>query len=492
MNQFLRLLAVLLVSMLLAFSAPAQTNASNSDQDGVSLYKNGEYQAAIPKLIRETDNGSIDAQFHLGMAHFHGNGVPKSEIEGVALYRMAAEAGHIRAANALGWAYGNARGGLAKNMEMAVKWYRIAAEGGDQYGQFNMGLVYDNGWTVPISHTEAFNWFQKAADQGNAAAATYVGLAYEQGQGVPKDESAAVAWYLKGAQRGDKWGMTNYAYTRYIGRGSPKSYEEAFKWFSAAAQENYARAQYNLGLMYENGHGVPVDYVEARSWYKKAADQNYDGASDKFESLREKALAQSAQNPQTSLPAGPDATVHCEDGNLDDCWDRYKTALDNPRDYPVDWAKLGCAAGSGELCSQAAYLLRSGKRNTPVNLQLSNAYYMRGCDEYGHKDSCFNAAVQYRNGNGVARDYGLAYSYFHRACLKGDRESCLSRDKVQRQMNSGGSYDDMTIRRANDPNGYLSQTGPVCRPKKIIQNGRMHTITECLDRDVAKKRGWVK
>ena len=99
-NQYIKLSSVLFVSLVFAVLAEAQTNASNSDQDGVSLYKNGEYAAAIPKLISETDSGSIDAQFHLGMAHFHGNGVPKSEIEGVALYRMAADAGHIRAANA--------------------------------------------------------------------------------------------------------------------------------------------------------------------------------------------------------------------------------------------------------------------------------------------------------------------------------------------------------------------------------------------------------
>ena len=155
------------------------------------------------------------------------------------------------------------------------------------------------------------------------------------------------------------------------------------------------------------------------------------------------------------VAVSPPPVKTCANGNLDDCWARYESSKNSSTSNPLGWAEMGCRVGDKVLCFNAGAILAKGS--------------------YGN-----------------ARNRGAAYNYYHQACLKGDRQGCEWRDRTQSAMNSGGSMDANTVRRANDPNGYLGQTGPVCRPVKIIQNGRMHTKTECLDRDVAKKRGWIK
>ena len=49
---------------------------------------------------------------------------------------------------------------------------RKAAEQGNAIGQFNLGLMYYDGKTVPQNYPEATKWFSKAAEQGDAEAQT--------------------------------------------------------------------------------------------------------------------------------------------------------------------------------------------------------------------------------------------------------------------------------------------------------------------------------
>jgi len=64
-------------------------------------------------------------------------------------------------------------GGLYQNGQVvtqdygeAAKWYRMAAELGDAYGQFKLGLLYYNGQGIPQNYVRAHVWFNLAASQG--------------------------------------------------------------------------------------------------------------------------------------------------------------------------------------------------------------------------------------------------------------------------------------------------------------------------------------
>ncbi len=48
----------------------------------------------------------------------------------------------------------------------AVKSFRLAAEQGNANAQYNLGVMYQQGWGVPRDYKKAVKWFRLAAEQG--------------------------------------------------------------------------------------------------------------------------------------------------------------------------------------------------------------------------------------------------------------------------------------------------------------------------------------
>ena len=68
-------------------------------------------------------------------------------------------------------------------------------------GQFNLGLMYENGRGVPKDNSEAAHWYRNAARQGTVEAQFNLGVSYANGQGVPQDLVYAHKWLnLAGSQ----------------------------------------------------------------------------------------------------------------------------------------------------------------------------------------------------------------------------------------------------------------------------------------------------
>ena len=57
--------------------------------------------------------------------------------------------------------------GVPQDYSEAVKWYRMAADQGNDWAQYSLGSMYEEGRGVPEDHSEALKWYQKAADKGN-------------------------------------------------------------------------------------------------------------------------------------------------------------------------------------------------------------------------------------------------------------------------------------------------------------------------------------
>ena len=114
---------------------------------------------------------------------------------------------------------------------------RARAEQGDAAAQFDLGVMYANGYGVQQDYAEAVRWYRLAADQGLAVAQHGLGRMYANGAGVPQD------------------------------------YAEAAKWHRLAADQGHAIAQVFLGLMYVIGRGVQQDDVQAYMWLNLAASR---------------------------------------------------------------------------------------------------------------------------------------------------------------------------------------------------------------------------
>jgi len=194
---------------------------------------------AVEWYRKAAEQGDAGAQFRLGMAYLHGDGVEKDEKEALHWLRKAAQ-NDPQLQYSLGEVYYNGDG-ITKDDKEAVKWYRKAAEQGDKGAQYILGKAYHKGEGIGKDDKEAVRWYRKAADQGNPVAQYFLGEAYHKGEGVGKDDKEAVKWYRKSAEE------------RYF--------------------DTQRLAESRLGQAYFYGQGVGIDTKEALNWWRKAADQ---------------------------------------------------------------------------------------------------------------------------------------------------------------------------------------------------------------------------
>ena len=86
--------------------------------------------------------------------------------------------------------------------EGAIELWRTAGDQGHIESQYNLGLVYSQGYGVAKNAAVAAKWWNKAAENGNPAAQFNLGLMYAEGQGVDQNLQLAVAWWRKSANQG--------------------------------------------------------------------------------------------------------------------------------------------------------------------------------------------------------------------------------------------------------------------------------------------------
>ncbi|MFB3151542.1 MAG: cell division protein FtsZ [Alphaproteobacteria bacterium] len=150
--------------------------------------------------------GSAGAEenFEKGDRHYYGQGVRKNLALALRSYRKAADLGHAAAQNRLGRMYETGEG-VETNYNEAVKWQRRAAEQGHVNAMNDLGYMYRQGWGVTQSYSEALRWFRKAAEKYDSYAEYNMGQMYENGWGVEKDLEEGIRWFRRSAARGHEW-----------------------------------------------------------------------------------------------------------------------------------------------------------------------------------------------------------------------------------------------------------------------------------------------
>jgi tetratricopeptide (TPR) repeat protein len=87
---------------------------------------------------------------------------------------------------------------VPRDLEVAEKWYRRAAEGGLSEAQNSLGVILQD----RRDFADALAWFEKASRQGHAPATYSIGILHDRGRGVPEDQSKAFESYLRAADLG--------------------------------------------------------------------------------------------------------------------------------------------------------------------------------------------------------------------------------------------------------------------------------------------------
>ena len=151
--------------------------------------------------------------------------------------------------------------------------------------------MYDYGRGVPQDDVEAAKWYRKAAEQGNDLAQNSLGGMYYFGKGVPQDYVEAAKWLQKADDQGHAFAQKKLVVMYAKGRGVPQDDVEA-------AEQRIAEAQDKLGMMYYEGQSVPQDDVEAYAWFLLAKANGIEKASEMISILEKRFTAKQMEKGQ--------------------------------------------------------------------------------------------------------------------------------------------------------------------------------------------------
>lgn len=144
---------------------------------------------------------------------------------------------------------------------------------GDSDAQLELGKYHSSYGR----YKESFVWFEKSALQGNDDGQFNLALCYENGRGVAKDVEKAIGWYVKSASQGNglaAWNLGRLSESGYKGKYLNKVQadpDNAFYWYRIGYEmPKYRHFTGNdLARCYELGIGTPKCPYRAYELYKK-------------------------------------------------------------------------------------------------------------------------------------------------------------------------------------------------------------------------------
>lgn len=120
--------------------------------------------------------------------------------------------------------------------ETALNEWQPLAEQGDARAQFGLGLLYADGFGVPMDDARALDWFGRAAGQGDANAQYRLGVMHQNGWGVPMSDEAAAAWFEKAAEQGITEAQVALGQVYAASYSSLFDPVKAYQWFAVAME----------------------------------------------------------------------------------------------------------------------------------------------------------------------------------------------------------------------------------------------------------------
>jgi TPR repeat protein len=325
-------------------------------------------------------------------------------------------------------------------MDLAAKWYRLAADQGYGQAQSTLGYLYQGGQGVPLDYAAAVSWYRKAADQGLASGQTGLGVMYQSGQGVPQDYATAVSWYRLAADQGYGQAQFNLGVMYWKGQGVPQDYAAAVSWFRKAADQGLAVAQFNLGVMYENGQGVPADYAAAVSWYRKAADQGSAAAQNNLASAfyKGQGVPQNYATAAAWYRKAADSGLPEAQSSLGQM---YADGQGVPQSFAtaIEWLRRAADQSDFKAQNKLGHMYAKGQ-GVPQDDGMAASWYRKAAEQ-GNAAAQANLGGLYFNGQGVPRDYVQAYKWLNLAVSRSDASeksnfevAIYARDEAMKRM----------------------------------------------------------
>ncbi len=191
------------------------------------------------------------------------------------LFMQAHKEGSTDAAYYLAAVYANAYG-VEKDLELAKKWYLIAAKEGHNKAQYELGVLFNLELRKDKSnYYRAKHWFQKAADGGNDDAKNDLAVLYAQN----KQYKLAYNLVKDAENSGHAPSLFTLSQFYLFGLGVNKSTDKALSLLGKSAHDGYLAAILNLSKLYKSSQDVPQDEIKSLKYDALAYEQHKHYAS---------------------------------------------------------------------------------------------------------------------------------------------------------------------------------------------------------------------
>ena len=144
--------------------------------------------------------GQILAIYMLGQLNQLGTLGAMPDYLAAKQYYSSIQGNYAPAAVALGFIYDT----VDDNYKQALASYKLAAAQQDPVGQFNLGLMYEQGKGRAVDFFQAFDCYKQAAELGHVQSMVQLAGLYAHGNGVSQDKALALSWYKKAAKSHDR------------------------------------------------------------------------------------------------------------------------------------------------------------------------------------------------------------------------------------------------------------------------------------------------
>ncbi|MBK6742099.1 MAG: sel1 repeat family protein [Hydrogenophilales bacterium] len=373
-------------------------------------------------FLREAANkGSDAAQFSLGRAYELGAlGLQKDLDYAIKYYKLAASQYHPKAITAIAKIY-EKNYGQYQDGKRAVSLYKLGARLNDKDALFNLGYMYFTGSHVPQDYVEAVKYYKIASDLGDFRAQNNLGNLYLEGKGANRDPELACSLFRQSALQENAYAMPNLGRCYQTGSGIKQNIEQSTYWYRRGSDLNNLESHYSLGMSYLTGEGVEKDIVRAVELFTKAAEQGHSTAAWRLGTIyagdrgHQINYSESAKWFRLAVSKGNAAAMNDLAVNI---INKNIPALAG--EIPADLYEKSASAGNKYAMLNLARNLYSG-RETKRDVKKA-IEYLREPSSAGIIDSFVLLGDIYSNPNSdVATDYSKAIQYYLKS-VSGDNE----------------------------------------------------------------------
>lgn len=243
-----------------------RAKAANGDVEAASSL--GRYYYEVKKndktaekwLYAAAQAGNAGAQYYLALVYDAAKEGKHPNKEIVQYLEQSASQGYVDAQLMLGKIYQFGRRAIPKDIDLARKWYDMAAAKGSQEAMERLEMIYQmsgNAYAKAVQSDENIEWLYVGAKQGNAEAALNLAVLTEEGKRVPQDYKRAAELYKMAADAGIPQGQAGLGKLYANGEGVEQNFETAVFWLTKAAETGYVEAQRKLAAVYAHNLGDP-------------------------------------------------------------------------------------------------------------------------------------------------------------------------------------------------------------------------------------------